>query len=127
MLTNETMAPRALAFLLSEANGNRSRAVATIASGAGVLDAGTVLGKIAASGKFTASPAAETAGIEGAEVALAILAYGVDATGADVDVTVVDRDAVVKAACLIHDASVDDTTRIAAKAAELDAVGIRVR
>lgn len=127
MATNETMAPRALAFLLSEANGSRSRAIGTIAAGAGVLDAGTVLGRITASDKLTASPAAETAGIEGAETAVAILAYGVDATEADVDVTIVDRDAVAKAGHLTYAATVDDATKIAAKITQLDAVGIRVR
>jgi hypothetical protein len=38
---------RSLAFILSEANGYLSREVLTIASGAGKLEAGTVLGKLA--------------------------------------------------------------------------------
>jgi hypothetical protein len=37
---------RALAFILSEANGYQSREVLTVASGAGKLEAGTVLGKL---------------------------------------------------------------------------------
>lgn len=122
-----TMQTRNLAFLLSEAAGRRSRATVTIASGEGKLAAGTVLGKVAASGKYVASPDAEVVGKEGAETARAILAYGVDATDADVDVTVIDRDAEAKLPMLSFHASVDDQTKTDTKIAQLDAAGIRVR
>ena len=42
-------------FLMTEANGQRSRETITIASGAGVIAPGTVLGKVTASGKYVAS------------------------------------------------------------------------
>ena len=42
-------------FILSEANGQRSREAITIASGAGIIAAGTVLGKVTATGKYRAS------------------------------------------------------------------------
>jgi hypothetical protein len=42
-------------FILSEANGQRSREAITIASGAGIIAAGTVLGKVTATGKYLAS------------------------------------------------------------------------
>jgi len=38
-------------FLMTEANGQRSRETITIASGAGIIAPGTVLGKVTASGK----------------------------------------------------------------------------
>lgn len=54
-----------------------------IASGAGVLDAGTVIGKITASGKYNVHDPAGTGGVELASN-VAILFHSVDATAADV-------------------------------------------
>lgn len=54
---------------------------ATIASGAGVLTRGTLLGKITASGKYVKSLAASS---DGSEVPVAILSEDVDASLADV-------------------------------------------
>lgn len=122
------MQTRALSFLLSEASGRRSRSVGTIPSGTGKVAAGTVLGELTATdGHFVPSPHAETAGVEGAETAKAILAYGVDATNADVEVTIIDRDAEAKVGMLAYDASVDDQSKTDAKIAQLAAVGIRAR
>ena len=121
------MGPRDLAFLLSEANGQRSRNSAVIAAGAGLLDAGTVLGKVTDSGEYAASGAAEAAGFEGAETAKAILAYGVDASVNAAQAVVIDRDAEVKAPMLIFDPSVDDNAKRAVKITQLAAVGLRVR
>lgn len=127
-MENSTMSPRNLAFLLSEGPGHISRATATIPAGTGIVAAGTVIGELTAtSGNFVPSPVAETVGIEGAEVATAILAYAVDATTADIEVAIIDRDAEAKSQMLTFDLSVDDDTEIAAKVAQLDAVGIRVR
>lgn len=127
-MENATMQTRNLAFLLSEGPGRISRAQATIPSGTGKVAAGTVIGElIAAAGSFVPSPDAETVGSEGAEVAKAILAYSVDATTADVEVTIIDRDAEAKLPMLTFDASVDDETKTAAKVAQLNAVGIRAR
>lgn len=123
----DTKQSRPLAFLLSEAAGARSRNNVTIASGSGIVEAGTVIGEITASNKFAPSPDAEVVGIEGAETATAILAYGVDATTEDVEVAVVDRDAEVKVSMLKYDASIDDQTKTDAKIAQLNAVGIRAR
>lgn len=127
MLETKNMALRALAFVLSEGNGMISREVVTIASGAGVLDPGTVLGEITASEKYIASPAAEVLTKEGAEIASAVLAYGVDATSADVEAVIVRRHAEVKEPMLVFDASVDDDTKKAAKLAELAAATIIAR
>ncbi|MBB5515774.1 hypothetical protein FHS89_001794 [Rubricella aquisinus] len=122
-----TMPTRNLSFLLSEASGRRSRSTVTIASGAGKLAAGTVLGRITATGEFVPAPHAEVIDKEGAETATAILGYFVDATDQAVEVTVVDRDAEAKLPMLSFDASVDDQAKTNAKLAQLDAVGIRVR
>ena len=119
--------PRNLAFILHEAAGTRSREVVTIAAGAGILEAGTVLGEITASEKFTASPEAVTVGVEGAETATAILGYRVDATAEDVDAVVVDADAEIKASLLIFEATVDDEAKQAIKVTQLRAVGIKAR
>lgn len=62
----------------------RARKV-TIASGAGALLAGTVLGKIDASGKYLKSLSAAT---DGSEVVDAILSEDVDATSADKEAVV---------------------------------------
>ena len=126
-MENATMQTRNLAFLLSEASGRRSRSVVKVANGAGKIAAGTVMGKVTATGEYIPSPNAETAGKEGAEMATVILAYGVDATNSSVEVTVIDRDAEAKLPMLSFDASVDDQDKTDAKIAQLNAVGIRVR
>ena len=127
-MDNQTEGARDLGFLLSEANGNRSRETVTIASGQGVLAAGTVLGQIDDSfGEYAASPNEAASATDGAETATCILAYGVDATDASVDAAVISRDAEVKGDELTYDSSVDDATKQAAKATQLASVGIIVR
>ncbi|CUX63296.1 head decoration protein [Agrobacterium leguminum] len=127
MATSMTETPRDLAVLLSEANGYLSREVLTIASGAGKLLAGTVLGKVTASNKYVASPNASVVGKEGAETAVAILGYEVDATSTDVKAVCITNDAEVKNPMLVFDASVDDATKRAAKLTQLRAVTIKAR
>lgn len=127
MATSFTETPRDLAFILSEGNRTRSREVLTIKSGAGKLAAGTVLGKVTADSKYVASPNAEVEGLEGAETATAILGYEVDATSADVDAVCITDDAEVKDAMLVFEATVNDSTKRAAKLTQLRAVGIKAR
>lgn len=57
----------------------------TVASGAGMLPAGAVLGRVTASKKFTLSAAASS---DGSEAVRAVLAEPVDATAADVQAVV---------------------------------------
>jgi hypothetical protein len=57
----------------------------TIASGAGILPRGTLLGKITASGKYLKSLSAAA---DGSQVPDAVLLEAVDATAADVDAAV---------------------------------------
>ncbi|TWA73944.1 bacteriophage lambda head decoration protein D [Azospirillum brasilense] len=111
-------------FILSEGNGSVSRDAITIVSGAGKLAAGTVLGKITASGKYTASPAT---GSDGSQTAAAILLAPVDATSADATGVAVTRFSEVNGNTLTYDASVDDATKRGAKATQLATVGIIVR
>lgn len=127
MSDTKTEGPRALAFLLSESNGAISRETVTVASGEGVLAAGTVLGTVTASGQFVASPNAETVGKEGAETASAVLAYPVDATDADATAVVIRRMAEVKTSHLLFHATVDDATKRGAKIAQLAATDIIAR
>lgn len=112
-------------FLRAEGAGTISRDVGTIVSGAGVVVAGTVLGKITASGKYTPSP---DTGADGSQTAVAVLYRTVDATSADVTGAVlITRHAEVSAPDLTYAASVSDATKRAAKATQLAAVGILVR
>lgn len=126
-MDNKTEGARNLAFLLSEGNGHISREVVTIKSGAGKLEPGTVLGQITTGGKFVISANAEVVGSEGAETAKAVLAYGIDATSADVQAVVVRRFAEVKKLMLVFDASVSDATKIATKLGHLAAQNIIAR
>lgn len=127
MLETKTMGPRNLAFVISEGNGMISRDVVTIASGAGKLKPGTILGMITASKYYTASPNAQVVGIEGAETARAILAYAVDATSFAVEAVAITRQAEVKGPMLVFDASVNDATKKAAKLSQLAAATIIAR
>ncbi len=119
--------PRNLGFVLSEANGSLSYETVTIASGAGNLQPGTVLGKITTGGKYIPSPAALVEGSEGAETAVAVLGYGVDATSSDAKAVILARHAEVKRDKLIFAASVNDAGKITAKHTQLAALDIRVR
>ena len=110
-----------------EMNGNYSREAVTLLTGA-AYKIGAVLGKITASGKYRLSPNAEVGGAEGAETAVAVLLYDVDATGGDATGVILARGpAIVSEDALVHDASVDDGTKIAAKKAQLAAAGIIAR
>lgn len=121
-MTTQTESFHAEEFLLSESNGNRSREEVTIASGAGVLVAGTVLGKITSGGKYEVY---DQQASDGTEAAAGILCRAIDATSADVAVAIIKRDAEVKADALTWtDGSPTDVT---AGVADLLALGIIVR
>lgn len=83
---NEPMRPYEVLF--SEANGSLSREGITVASGAGILAAGTVVAKITATGKYVAY---DNAGTDGSETAAGVLLQGVDATSADAEVVAAVR------------------------------------
>lgn len=99
----EDESERAYGFVLSEANGQRSRANLTVASGQGVCVAGQVMaGPHTALVKYT----------DGA-TATAIIGYKVDATDADQPVSGIVRDAEVNVKVLTYP---EETTSGADKA-----------
>lgn len=81
------------AFLISEASNTRSREQIFLAAGNN-LKSGTVLGKITASGKYTALAPASA---DGSQAAAAILCWNTDATAAD-----------KRTVCISNEAEVDD-------------------
>ena len=86
---------------------------------------GSVLGRVTLSGKYTLSP--ET-GADGAETALGVLLYAVDATLGDaVGIILARGPAIVSRAALAYDATVDDSAKITAKIGQLAAAGILPR
>ncbi|ORE90538.1 hypothetical protein ATO13_22571 [Stappia sp. 22II-S9-Z10] len=110
-------------YLVSEANGFRSREQVLIASGSGVLMPGAVLGRVTASGKYAPlDPDAET----GEEDAVAILYEGCDATDADVRRAITARDSEVVAELLVFADGTTDPEKTAALA-QLAALGIIAR
>lgn len=117
-------------FILSEANGQRSRETVTIASGSGVIAPGAVLGVFttgASAGKYSLAPAAAADPDVGNQTAVAVALYGCDATSSDEKIAVIRRDAEVNGNILSYASSVNDATKKAAKVAQLAAVGIIVR
>ncbi|MEE2953271.1 MAG: head decoration protein [Pseudomonadota bacterium] len=100
-------------YVVSEATGYRSRGTGVVASGAGALKAGAVLGQITATKKFVAfAPAAS----DGSQTAAAILFEGCDATSADVTRTLTLRDTEVHAEVLHFAEGVTDAQKTAALA-----------
>ncbi len=119
-----TQPPRMGDTLKYELDPNYTREVVTLLAGT-AYPTGAVLGKITASGKYTLSPAT---GADGAQVASAVLLYAVDATLADATGIVLARGpAIVSQSGLAYSASVDDAAKIAAKIAQLTAIGIVAR
>ncbi len=114
-------------YLVSEANGYRSREQIVVAAGSGKLDAGTVLGKITAAGPTLGQykPYAPAAN-DGTQTATAILYEGCDATTLAARRTVTARDAEVHADVLVWAAGVTDPQKTTALTA-LAALGIAAR
>ncbi|CAN1576389.1 Head decoration protein D [Paracoccaceae bacterium] len=107
-----------------EVNPNYTREVITLLQGL-PYPVGSVLGKITASGKYTLSAAT---GADGAQVAVAVLLYPVNATLADATGIVVARGpSIVSRAGLAYEGTVNDAAKITAKIAQLAAVGIIAR
>jgi hypothetical protein len=114
-------------FILSEAEGTRSRDNVTLYggfTGADKLKPGTVLGKLTSGGKYVASPAS---GADGSQTGVAVLIGWADISDGDVQAAVISRDAEVNGDCLEYEATVDQDSEKTAKATQLAAVGIIVR
>lgn len=111
------------AYLVSEASDMyRSREQVTISSGADLV-AGTVLGKITASGKYAIH---DPAAVDGTEAAAAILLADANAASADVRAVVHVRDCVVRGSGLTYITGISDANKALA-IADLEAKGIIVR
>lgn len=111
-------------FILSEASGQRSREAIVIAAGAGIIAAGTVLGKVTATSKYVASAAGAT---DGSQTPAAIAIHGADASGADVTVSAIVRDAEVNGKCLTYHPDRDLPAEKTAAGAALATLGVIVR
>lgn len=121
-MTTFTETPHAGAFIISEANGTRSRTTATLESGQDLL-AGTVLGIVSGSGKYTQF---DQDGADGSESAAGILVYPIDATSADTACAAIIRDAEVDAAQLTWPSDIEAGEKTTALA-QLAALGIIAR
>lgn len=113
-------------YLVSEANGDRSRAEVIVTVPDAGLEAGMILGKITSTGKFVRHDAAAA---DGSQVEAGILyANLTNGTGAAVDATatITARDAEVRGSDLTYEVGVDAAQKIASNAA-LAALGIIVR
>jgi hypothetical protein len=107
-----------------ELNPNYTREVVPLLAGT-AYPVGAVLGRVTLSGKYTLSP--ET-GSDGAEATAGVLLFAVDATLGDaMGILLVRGPAIVSRAALAWDASVDDSAKIEAKLAQLEALGIIAR
>jgi len=121
-------APPTLGDLLKfECNPSYGRETVTLKAGTN-YPLGSVLGKVAASGEYRLSPAAEVVGDEGAETAIAVLLDAVDATDGAVTGLIAARGPVILAdGALVFDASVDQPAERAAKITQLAAAGLVAR
>lgn len=118
MLTEKTHAG---GFLMSEAEGKRSRENVTLISGQDLYP-GAVLGKITVGGKYTAYADAAS---DGSEVAAGILYGRGDATGGDLAVAIIARDAEVNGYELLWGS--ESPTEVTEGITELATLGIIVR
>lgn len=114
-MAHQTEARRTGEYIVSEANGTRSRDAITLDASVTALVAGTLLGRLA-SGKCVAY---DPAGNDGRETAIGILYESTLETGADQPAVAVTCDAEVAAGRLT---GLDTAAR-----ADLAALGIKVR
>ncbi|MEP3245109.1 MAG: head decoration protein [Sneathiella sp.] len=115
--------PRTGGFIVSEGNGAISREQVTLASGNGVLQPGTVLGKVTATSEFVPL---DSVASDGSEVAAAILYAKKNTADEAQQATVVKTLAEVNGSLLIWPDGISDPQTIQALA-ELEAVFIITR
>jgi Bacteriophage lambda head decoration protein D len=108
----------------TEGRNRISRDEAVIASGSGILDTGTVLGRLTASGKYRPlTPGAS----DGSQIAVAVTLQKADATSADAPRTVIlARKAEVVDQAMVWPNSITNNQKAAA-IAQLEEVGIVAR
>ena len=122
------ISPATLGDLIKrESDPDYTRETVTLKAGT-AYPLGAVLGRITADGKYTFSPAASTTGIEGAEIANAVLLHPVAASATDTQAVILARGQVIVAdRALAFDASVTDAAAQSLKHQQLAAHGIVVR
>ncbi|MFV0385668.1 head decoration protein [Paracoccus sp. (in: a-proteobacteria)] len=119
---NEDMA-RTGGYIVSSPNHTRGVERVVIASGSGRVKAGTVLGKVTATGKYAPL---NTAATDGSQTAAAILFEMCDATEAEMRRTVTIRDTEVAGGKLIWPENMTDEQKRSALA-DMAVIGIIVR
>lgn len=123
MAAIESVTKRSGFYLGESAAANIINEEVIVASGAGKLEPGTVLGRITASGKYVLHDAALS---NGAEAAAAILFHSVDATSADATtVATVRGPATIFGPCLTFKSGISAGNKSAAEAA-LRAKGLAI-
>ena len=122
------ISPATLGDLIKrESDPDYTRETVTLKAGA-AYPLGAVLGRITATGVYAFSPAASTTGIEGAEIANAVLLHPVAASATDTQAVVLARGQVIVADhALTFDASITDAAAQSLKHQQLAAHGIVVR
>lgn len=119
-MTVLTQGIQPLEFLLSEADGMRSREQVTVTVAGGVaLPSGTVLGKITATGKYIKYSDGAS---DGSQAAAAVLGTALPGTNGDYKCLVFVRDCEVIGAMLNGGSNVDANGK-----ADLTALGVIVR
>lgn len=127
MSTSMTAALTQGDLIKREFDRDYSREVITLKAG-DAYPLGAVLGRVTATGLYALSPAASTAGLEGAEIACAVLVDPVPASTVDRTALVLARGPVILAdSALQFDASVTDASTQSLKHQQLAAHGIVVR
>lgn len=114
---------RAGEFILSEANNGQSREAGTVGGGAGRLEAGTVLGRLSASGEHVPLKPGAT---DGSQLANAIVFASVDAQDGPAPAVWIKRNCTVRADDLVWPDGISQADR-AASIARLAALGIALR
>ena len=122
------ISPTTLGDLIKrESDPDYTRETVTVKAGA-AYPLGAVLGRITATGVYALSPAVSTTGLEGAEIASAVLLRPVAASDTDTQAVVLARGQVIVAdRALAFDASVADAAALSLKHQQLAAHGIVVR
>ena len=127
-MSTPLISPATLGDLIKrESDPDYTRETVTLKAGT-AYPLGAVLGRITADGKYTFSPATSTTGIEGAEIACAVLLHAVPVSDTDTQAVVLARGQVIVAdRALAFDASVADAAAQSLKHQQLAAHGIVVR
>jgi hypothetical protein len=127
-MSTPLISPATLGDLIKrESDPDYTRETVTLKAGT-AYPLGAVLGRITADGKYTFSPAVSTTGIEGAEIACAVLLHPVAVSDTDTQAVVLARGQVIVAdRALVFDASVADAAALSLKHQQLAAHGIVVR